>query len=71
MIHRSGKNSPKKQGFCQELIAVSGTFASPEKQGLIIDAAGFESRTDLYTNIENNLQRKPVGPITIGKKSLK
>ena len=38
-MHLSGKNSPKKQEFYQELIAVSGTFASPEKQGLIIDSS--------------------------------
>ena len=36
-MHLSGKNSPKKQDFYQELMSVSGTFASPEKQGLIID----------------------------------
>jgi hypothetical protein len=31
------KIAPKNQIFYQELMAVSGTFASPEKQGLIID----------------------------------
>jgi hypothetical protein len=31
------KIAPKNKAFYQELIAVSGTFASLEKQGLIID----------------------------------
>lgn len=31
------KIAPKNNCICQELIALSGTFASPEKQGLIID----------------------------------
>jgi hypothetical protein len=31
------KIAPKNNGFYQELIALYGTFAIPEKQGLIID----------------------------------
>jgi hypothetical protein len=31
------KIAPKNNSFCQELIALSGTFASLVKQGLIID----------------------------------
>jgi hypothetical protein len=31
------KITPKNNSFYQELKALSGTFASPEKQGLIID----------------------------------
>jgi hypothetical protein len=31
------KIAPKNNSIYQELIALSGTFASPEKQGLIID----------------------------------
>jgi hypothetical protein len=31
------KIAPKNKFFYQEVMPVSGTFASPEKQGLIID----------------------------------
>jgi hypothetical protein len=31
------KIAPKNRIFYQELMAVSGTFAGPENQGLIID----------------------------------
>jgi hypothetical protein len=34
------KIAPKNKGFCQELIALCGTFAIPVKQGLIIDKTG-------------------------------
>jgi hypothetical protein len=37
------KIAPKNRIFYQELIALYGTFASPEKQGLIIDKTKAQS----------------------------
>jgi hypothetical protein len=45
-IHLRGKNSPKNSSFYQVLIPLYGTFASPEKQGLIIDKTGLRTRNE-------------------------
>jgi hypothetical protein len=50
------KIAPKNNGFYQELIALYGTFAIPEKQGLIID----KSRRWYLNKLARGVQSVPV-----------
>jgi len=67
-----GKNSPKKQVFYQELMAVSGTFASPENQGLIIDNSRLSNLDEVLPQAQDKLAKgRLIGVTKAGKINLR
>jgi len=66
------KIAPKNKDFYQELMAVSGTFASPEKQGLIIDKSRLWKPDRVLRQGQDKLAKdgRPI-PIISGTKARK